>query len=73
MVQFLERRRGGQGLGRSYPAVFRQLLTSRVYFGKDGDLVIVLLGGGTKKRQDADIEKAIEKRRDYRRRKRQEI
>ena len=24
----------------------------RVYFGKDGDAVVILLGGGTKKRQD---------------------
>ncbi len=27
----------------------------RVYFGKDGDRLIILLGGGTKKRQQADI------------------
>ena len=27
----------------------------RVYFGKDGEQLIVLLGGGTKKRQQADI------------------
>lgn len=30
----------------------------RVYFGKDGDRLVVLLGGGTKKRQRADIEAA---------------
>ncbi len=28
----------------------------RVYFGKDGDTLIILLGGGTKKRQQKDIE-----------------
>jgi putative addiction module killer protein len=27
----------------------------RIYFGKDGDRLIILLGGGTKKRQDNDI------------------
>src|SRR5258708_29246397 len=27
----------------------------RAYFGKDGDAVVILLGGGTGKRQDRDI------------------
>jgi len=30
----------------------------RVYFGKDGENLIILLGGGTKNRQDNDIKKA---------------
>ncbi|MCK5592164.1 MAG: type II toxin-antitoxin system RelE/ParE family toxin [Candidatus Pacebacteria bacterium] len=30
----------------------------RVYFGKDGKTFVILLGGGTKKRQQNDIEKA---------------
>ena len=30
----------------------------RVYFGRDGDMLIVLLGGGTKKRQRKDVETA---------------
>ncbi len=30
----------------------------RVYFGKDGDALIILLGGGTKHRQQVDIEAA---------------
>jgi putative addiction module killer protein len=30
----------------------------RVYFGKDGEELVVLLGGGSKKRQQADIEAA---------------
>lgn len=30
----------------------------RIYFGKDGDTPVILLGGGTKKRQQADIELA---------------
>ena len=27
----------------------------RIYFGKDGDTLVILLGGGTKKRQQKDI------------------
>jgi putative addiction module killer protein len=30
----------------------------RVYFGRDGQTLVVLLGGGTKKRQSRDIENA---------------
>lgn len=30
----------------------------RIYFGKDGDRLVILLGGGTKKRQQSDIEAA---------------
>jgi putative addiction module killer protein len=30
----------------------------RVYFGKDGSEIVILLGGGTKKRQDRDINTA---------------
>jgi len=30
----------------------------RIYLGRDGDRLIILLGGGTKKRQQADIERA---------------
>lgn len=30
----------------------------RVYFGKEGDRLIILLAGGTKRRQQADIESA---------------
>lgn len=32
----------------------------RVYFGRDGQTVIVLLCGGDKRKQDADIRKAVE-------------
>ncbi len=42
----------------------------RVYFGRDGDTVVILLTGGTKKRQQRDIAAAIEFWADYRRRKR---
>ena len=27
----------------------------RIYFGKDGERLVILIGGGTKKRQDHDI------------------
>ena len=30
----------------------------RIYFGRDGDKIIILLGGGTKKSQKMDIAKA---------------
>lgn len=44
----------------------------RVYFGKDGDTIVILLAGGTKKRQDRDIAAARERWQDYKQRKRQE-
>ncbi len=43
----------------------------RVYFGRDGDALVLLLGGGTKRRQDNDIEAAQARWRDYKRRKKQ--
>src|SRR3990167_4692117 len=42
----------------------------RIYFGKDGNEIIILLCGGTKKRQSNDIVEAIEFWQDYKRRKR---
>ena len=42
----------------------------RVYFSRDGDLVVILLGGGTKKRQRHDIATARDLLQDFRRRKR---
>ena len=44
----------------------------RVYFGKEGDVMIILLGGGTKKRQQRDIAAARRLWQEYRRRKRRE-
>ncbi len=44
----------------------------RVYFGRDGETLIVLLGGGTKARQQRDIEEAREFWQEYKRRKRRE-
>jgi putative addiction module killer protein len=41
----------------------------RVYFGKDGENLVILLGGGTKKRQQRDIQAALANWREYKRRK----
>ena len=41
----------------------------RVYFGKDGQDIAILVGGGTKKRQQRDIEHAQECWKDFKRRK----
>jgi putative addiction module killer protein len=41
----------------------------RVYFGKDGERLIILLGGGTKKRQQNDINAAVADWEEYKRRK----
>ncbi len=45
----------------------------RIYLGRDGDAVVVLLAGGTKARQQRDIASARVLWRDYRRRKREEV
>ncbi len=45
----------------------------RVYFGRDGDTIIVLLGGGTKSRQQDDIEAARDLWQEYKHRRQQEV
>lgn len=45
----------------------------RIYLGRDGNALVILLAGGTKARQHPDIEKARELWREYRRRKREEV
>jgi putative addiction module killer protein len=40
----------------------------RVYFGRDGETLVILLTGGTKQRQQRDIETAKEFWADYKRR-----
>ena len=45
----------------------------RIYFGKAGDSLVILLAGGTKKRQDLDVATAKANWRDFKRRKRQEV
>ena len=42
----------------------------RVYFGRDGDVLVILLTGGTKRRQQRDIETAKALWADYKRRQR---
>jgi putative addiction module killer protein len=44
----------------------------RVYFGKDGERMVILLGGGTKKRQNRDIRTAQALWTTYKARKQQE-
>lgn len=43
----------------------------RVYFGKEGEEIVILLGGGTKKRQENDIQIATGRWEDYKQRKKQ--
>jgi putative addiction module killer protein len=43
----------------------------RIYFGWDGPMLVILLGGGTKKRQNRDIEKAHTHWSDYKLRKKE--
>ena len=45
----------------------------RIYFAMDGNHLVIMLAGGTKKRQGTDIELAIKYWQDYKRRKRQEM
>jgi putative addiction module killer protein len=37
----------------------------RVYFGRDGQTMVILLCGGDKRRQDADIQRAVDLWREY--------
>lgn len=44
----------------------------RIYFGRDGERLVIVIGGGTKKRQQEDIGAAQACWADYKRRKKQE-
>jgi putative addiction module killer protein len=44
----------------------------RVYFGRDGATLVILLAGGTKRRQQRDIAVAQERWADYRRRRKEQ-
>jgi putative addiction module killer protein len=44
----------------------------RVYFGRDGERIVILLGGGSKQRQQTDIAAAQALWAEYKRRKRTE-
>jgi putative addiction module killer protein len=43
----------------------------RIYFGRDGQEFVILLAGGTKRRQQQDIETALARWTDYKRRKKE--
>jgi len=43
----------------------------RIYIGRDGDCLVILLGGGAKKRQNTDISEAIARWQDYKKRKKE--
>jgi len=44
----------------------------RVYFGRDGDSLVILLAGGTKRRQQHDIATAQARWADYKKRRKKE-
>ena len=44
----------------------------RVYYGREGDVLVILLGGGTKKRQSRDIAEAIRRWEVYKKLRREE-
>ena len=43
----------------------------RIYFGKDGERLVILLGGGSKSRQRSDIVAAAARWQEYKKRKKQ--
>ncbi len=43
----------------------------RIYFGKDGEQIVILLGGGSKRRQQADIDAAQALWQEFKERKRE--
>jgi putative addiction module killer protein len=43
----------------------------RIYFGKDGERLVILLGGGSKSRQQVDIAAALAGWQEYKRRKKE--
>jgi putative addiction module killer protein len=45
----------------------------RIYFGKDGDVIVILLGGGIKKRQKENIQAAQRLWTDFKKRKTEEM
>jgi putative addiction module killer protein len=44
----------------------------RLYFGKEGEQIVILLGGGTKQRQQNDIKLALEQWEDHKHRKKRQ-
>jgi putative addiction module killer protein len=50
------------------PIIIARRYRYRVYFGRDGEVLMILLTGGTKKRQQRDIDAAKMLWADYKRR-----
>ena len=76
IVVILERLRNGSASAKGVGAGVLELRLDfgpgyRVYFGKDGETLVILLGGGTKKRQHADVASAQRLWREYKERKRE--
>jgi putative addiction module killer protein len=70
MVQRLGRGDGSFGAAKSLrDGVFELRLDFgagyRVYYAREGRAIIILLGGGSKRRQDADIAAAVERWKRY--------
>ena len=59
--------------GASWNVVSISALDTCAYFGCEGDKILILLGGGTKKRQKKDIEVAKALWKEYKKRKRREL
>lgn len=59
----------GQGNLSNVKSVGPGVSEYRIYFGRDGEQLVVLLAGGTKQRQQNDIETAQAYWRDYKSRK----
>jgi putative addiction module killer protein len=58
-----------QGVAGRCPRVADRLGTRvQVYFGRDGNLLVILLIGGDKRTQATDIRRALEYWQDYKRR-----
>lgn len=69
--------RGNLGSTKSVGAGVQELRMDfgpgyRIYFGRDGDRLVILLCGGTKKRQQADIVAAQALWKEYKERKQEE-
>jgi putative addiction module killer protein len=69
--------RGNPGTAKSVGAGVQELRLDfgpgyRIYFGRDGDRLVILLCGGSKKRQQADIAAAQALWKEYKQRMREE-
>jgi putative addiction module killer protein len=58
-----------RALGLAFTSTGLILPGYRIYFGKDGERLMILLGGGSKKREQTDISTALARWQDYKQRK----